>query len=46
MEAGFRSDVEFVMPHDHSNAALTAQMQASTANLEDDNINNADKDKE
>ena len=24
MEAGFRSDVEFVMPHDHSNAALTA----------------------
>ncbi len=31
MEAGFRSDVEFVMPHDHSNAALTAQMQKATA---------------
>ena len=32
MEAGFRSDVEFVMAHDHSNAALTAQMQAATQN--------------
>ena len=30
MEAGFRSDVEFVMPHDHSNAELTAQMQATS----------------
>ncbi len=29
MEAGFRSDVEFVMAHDHSNAALSAQMQAA-----------------
>jgi|GEM_PF-3214 len=29
MEAGFRSDVEFVMPHDHSNAVLSAQMQAA-----------------
>lgn len=29
MEAGFRSDVEFVMPHDHSNADLRAQMQAA-----------------
>lgn len=29
MEAGFRSDVEFVMAHDHTNAALTAQMQAA-----------------
>ncbi len=32
MEAGFRSDVEFVMPHDYSNAALTAQMQAAASN--------------
>ena len=30
MEAGFRSDVEFVMEHDHSNAALTAQMQTAS----------------
>lgn len=30
MEAGFRSDVEFVMPHDHTNATLSAQMQAAT----------------
>ncbi|WP_201539015.1 NAD(P)H-dependent glycerol-3-phosphate dehydrogenase [Psychrobacter sp. 1044] len=30
MEAGFRSDVEFVMAHDHSNAALTAQMKTSS----------------
>lgn len=29
MEAGFRSDVEFVMPHDHSNASLSAQMKAA-----------------
>jgi len=29
MEAGFRSDVEFVMAHDHSNAALTAHMKTS-----------------
>ncbi|WP_367108571.1 NAD(P)H-dependent glycerol-3-phosphate dehydrogenase [uncultured Psychrobacter sp.] len=28
MEAGFRSDVEFVMPHDHSNDMLSAHMQA------------------
>ncbi len=41
MEAGFRSDVEFVMPHDHSNAALTAQMNAaSSAN---DSEGNTDK---
>ena len=31
MEAGFRSDVEFVMAHDHSNAALTAQMKTSSS---------------
>lgn len=31
MEAGFRSDVEFVMAHDHSNAALTAQMKAASS---------------
>ncbi|MBF4488511.1 MULTISPECIES: NAD(P)H-dependent glycerol-3-phosphate dehydrogenase [unclassified Psychrobacter] len=31
MEAGFRSDVEFVMAHDHSNAALTAQMKAANS---------------
>ncbi|MEK6199466.1 MAG: hypothetical protein N2B60_04500, partial [Psychrobacter sp.] len=35
MEAGFRSDVEFVMPHDYSNAALTAQMQAAAKNSDD-----------
>ncbi|MGM8897874.1 MULTISPECIES: NAD(P)H-dependent glycerol-3-phosphate dehydrogenase [unclassified Psychrobacter] len=35
MEAGFRSDVEFVMPHDYSNAALTAQMQAAASNPDD-----------
>ena len=29
METGFRSDVEFVMPHEHTNAALNAQMQES-----------------
>ena len=32
MEAGFRSDVEFVMEHDHSNASLTAQMQTVSSN--------------
>jgi len=32
MEAGFRSDVEFVMAHDHSNAALTAHMKTSGSN--------------
>lgn len=36
MEAGFRSDVEFVMPHDHTNAALSAQMQAATQQSSDD----------
>lgn len=30
MEAGFRSDVEFVMPHDRSNESLNAQMQAAS----------------
>lgn len=39
MEAGFRSDVEFVMPHDHSNAALTAQMQVAAQ----ENAENEDK---
>lgn len=29
MEAGFRSDVEFVMPHDRSNESLNAQMKAA-----------------
>jgi len=38
MEAGFRSDVEFVMAHDHSNAALTAHMKNSAT----DNANDAD----
>nr|WP_265087876.1 NAD(P)H-dependent glycerol-3-phosphate dehydrogenase [Psychrobacter urativorans] len=38
MEAGFRSDVEFVMAHDQSNASLTAQMQAAS----DDSIDNTD----
>lgn len=43
MEAGFRSDVEFVMPHDHSNASLTAQINAasSTADSDDDSSNNS-----
>lgn len=36
MEAGFRSDVEFVMAHDHSNAALTAQMKTSSSSAEND----------
>ena len=35
MEAGFRSDVEFVMAHDHSNAALSAQMKAAQASSDD-----------
>jgi len=35
MEAGFRSDVEFVMAHDHSNAALTAHMITSSSNEND-----------
>ncbi|WP_296403926.1 NAD(P)H-dependent glycerol-3-phosphate dehydrogenase [Psychrobacter sp.] len=30
METGFRSDVEFVMPHEYSNEALNAQMTAAT----------------
>ncbi|MDX2372920.1 NAD(P)H-dependent glycerol-3-phosphate dehydrogenase [Psychrobacter sp. PP-21] len=40
MEAGFRSDVEFVMAHDHSNAALTAHMKNSAT----DNANDSDAD--
>jgi glycerol-3-phosphate dehydrogenase (NAD(P)+) len=36
MEAGFRSDVEFVMAHDHSNAALTAQMKTSSDSTADE----------
>lgn len=39
MEAGFRSDVEFVMAHDHSNASLTAQMKTSS-----DSIDGSDND--
>ncbi|WP_227429598.1 NAD(P)H-dependent glycerol-3-phosphate dehydrogenase [Psychrobacter sp. I-STPA6b] len=31
MEAGFRSDVEFVMPHEQSNASLNAQILATTS---------------
>ncbi|MDN3452969.1 MULTISPECIES: NAD(P)H-dependent glycerol-3-phosphate dehydrogenase [unclassified Psychrobacter] len=41
MEAGFRSDVEFVMAHDHSNASLTAQMKTSNSNA---NSNDSDAD--
>ncbi len=42
MEAGFRSDVEFVMAHDHSNATLTAQMRAANnAKNKDDNGNDS-----
>jgi glycerol-3-phosphate dehydrogenase (NAD(P)+) len=37
MEAGFRSDVEFVMPHDHSNASLTAQINAASSTSDSDN---------
>lgn len=44
MEAGFRSDVEFVMPHDHSNATLTAQMQAATDTSDTANNNDHDDD--
>lgn len=43
MEAGFRSDVEFVMAHDHSNAALTAQMQAASSTSENES-NDTDSD--
>ncbi len=42
MEAGFRSDVEFVMPHDHSNAALTAQMQSAAQQDRDNSDDKAD----
>ena len=42
MEAGFRSDVEFVMPHDHSNAALTAQMQSAAQQDRDSSDDKAD----
>ncbi|MEZ7501261.1 NAD(P)H-dependent glycerol-3-phosphate dehydrogenase [Psychrobacter sp. Arc29] len=50
MEAGFRSDVEFVMAHDHSNAALTAHMKNSSnsakGNTKDDaKSKNSDADK-
>lgn len=45
MEAGFRSDVEFVMPHDHSNASLTEQMQKAGELDEDDNQNSDSNDK-
>ncbi len=41
MEAGFRSDVEFVMPHDHSNASLTAQMNAASDDSDEDNSNDS-----
>ena len=36
MEAGFRSDVEFVMAHDHSNASLTAQMKTPSDSTDND----------
>lgn len=36
MEAGFRSDVEFVMAHDHSNDALTAHVKTSKNDSADD----------
>ncbi len=46
MEAGFRSDVEFVMAHDHSNAALTAHMKNSSNSAKDDaKSKNSDADK-
>lgn len=44
MEAGFRSDVEFVMPHDHSNASLSAQMNAASDDSSDDDGGNEDDD--
>ena len=43
MEAGFRSDVEFVMAHDHSNAALTAQMKTSSDSTDDESGNTDSK---
>lgn len=45
MEAGFRSDVEFVMPHDHSNASLTAQINAVSRTSDSDSDNNSDNHK-
>ena len=44
MEAGFRSDVEFVMPHDHSNASLTAQMNAASDEADDNKDDDKDND--
>ena len=44
MEAGFRSDVEFVMEHDHSNASLTAQMQTASSNAKNAKNKKADGD--
>lgn len=44
MEAGFRSDVEFVMAHDHSNAALTAQMKAASSTSDNDDDVDTDSD--
>ncbi len=44
MESGFRSDVEFVMPHDYSNAALTAQIQAVAAGADDKDAATTDSD--
>jgi len=41
MEAGFRSDVEFVMAHDHSNAALTAHMKNSSNSAKDNTKSDA-----
>ena len=41
MEAGFRSDVEFVMAHDHSNAALTAHMKNSSNSAKDNTKDDA-----
>jgi glycerol-3-phosphate dehydrogenase (NAD(P)+) len=43
MEAGFRSDVEFVMAHDHSNAALTAHMKNSSNSAKDSTKDDAKK---
>ncbi|MEJ6069938.1 glycerol-3-phosphate dehydrogenase, partial [Psychrobacter sp. 16-Bac2893] len=43
MESGFRSDVEFVMEHDHSNASLTAQMQTANSQSKEDKSKQGNK---
>jgi glycerol-3-phosphate dehydrogenase (NAD(P)+) len=44
MEAGFRSDVEFVMPHEHSNESLNAQIQSASNDIASNNTASKDTD--